>query len=327
MSAHDTPLQPLTHHEILGLVEPFTRRGRSVDLAASQRQARRLAFKPIAHGDAVPGLPGLMEGLRLDNPEPGRFALLRTLTLPSGLAATLLAEGASPGELLAAIEAVPLARGFVCGPRHVLAMVHRLASAELALLRAEARLGGYTLHLTMSEIRGVPAALSLHGPPGPGGAAVELPEDLLAVLGWPWTRLLKVGDEWQASLRLKRREPARSRAVERQLALTVQHLARTLAEPPPRFHDRLWLARWRVTGRRAVPALVSLLLIAAAASVSKLQLSEESLLMMMTLNLPPAMLLMFFFGAREIPRIEIPPLPRRLPPNAWPVLPPDAPRA
>jgi hypothetical protein len=326
MSAHDTPLQPLTHHEILALVEPFTRRGRAVDLAASQRQERRLAFKPIAHDDTAPGLAGLVESLRLDNPAPGRFALLRTLTLPGGLAATLLAEGASPGELLAAVEAVPLARGFVCGPGHAIAMGHRLVSAELALLRAEARLGGYTLRLTMPEARGAPAALVLQGPPGPGGAAVALPEDLVAVLGWPWTRLLRVGDEWQASLRLKRREPARSHAVERQLVLTVQHLARTLAEPPPQFHDRLWRARWRVAGRRAVPALVSLLLIGAAALVSKLHFSEESLLLMLSINLPPAMLLLFFFGAREIPRIEIPPLPRRLPPNAWPVLPPDAQR-
>ena len=35
---------PLTHHEILGLVEAFSRSGRQVDLTASDRAARRLVF-------------------------------------------------------------------------------------------------------------------------------------------------------------------------------------------------------------------------------------------------------------------------------------------
>jgi hypothetical protein len=39
---------PFTHHEILALVEPFARRGRRVDLAASDRVARLIAFRPTA---------------------------------------------------------------------------------------------------------------------------------------------------------------------------------------------------------------------------------------------------------------------------------------
>ena len=36
---------PLTHHDILALAEPFARRGRRVDLAASDRIARRVVFQ------------------------------------------------------------------------------------------------------------------------------------------------------------------------------------------------------------------------------------------------------------------------------------------
>ena len=44
MSAPPSP--PLTHHQILALVAPFTRSGRTVDLAASDRLARTLRFRP-----------------------------------------------------------------------------------------------------------------------------------------------------------------------------------------------------------------------------------------------------------------------------------------
>ena len=38
---------PLTHHDILALAEPFARRGRRVDLAASDRIARRVVFQEM----------------------------------------------------------------------------------------------------------------------------------------------------------------------------------------------------------------------------------------------------------------------------------------
>ena len=69
--------QPLTHHEILTLVEPFTRRGRHVDLAASDRLERRLVFKTIEH--AAPGAADAMvrETLVLEQPKAERFRLTR----------------------------------------------------------------------------------------------------------------------------------------------------------------------------------------------------------------------------------------------------------
>jgi len=97
---------PLTHHEILGLIEPFTRRGRHVDLAASNRVDRRLVFKPFVHAGDTPACAGACEILTLESARPEVYRLVRTLTLPGGAAATLVTDGPSPGELLARVEAV-----------------------------------------------------------------------------------------------------------------------------------------------------------------------------------------------------------------------------
>lgn len=48
-------VQPFTHHDILTLVEPFSRAGLQEDLAARQRQERRLAFKARLHPGLAPG--------------------------------------------------------------------------------------------------------------------------------------------------------------------------------------------------------------------------------------------------------------------------------
>ena len=90
---------PLTHHDILALAEPFARRGRRVDLAASDRIARRVVFQELQRG-------ALREVLQLDDLGTGTRQLTRTLTHPGGLQATLEAMGPSPQELLDRIEAV-----------------------------------------------------------------------------------------------------------------------------------------------------------------------------------------------------------------------------
>jgi hypothetical protein len=69
-------------------------------------------------------------------------------------------------------------------------------------------------------------------------------------------------------------------------------------------------ARWRVTLRRAVPLAVCVGVIAAALAVPLLNLSQDSVLRMLIFNAPPIMLGLFF-ALREMPRVEIPPLPRR----------------
>ena len=93
-------LPPLTNHEIVALIEPYTRRGRRVDLAASDRLARRLVFKAVDHDVGK----HLVDMLVLEQPDTGRYRLTRTLLHPDGLDAVLVAEGPHAGELLDRIE-------------------------------------------------------------------------------------------------------------------------------------------------------------------------------------------------------------------------------
>ena len=81
---------PLTHHEILALVEPFSRQGRQVDLAGSDRTARKLLFKPVERVLTAPDLPALRETLELESLGTGSFKLTRVLT---GAGASFCAGG------------------------------------------------------------------------------------------------------------------------------------------------------------------------------------------------------------------------------------------
>ena len=306
---------PLTHHEIIGLVEPYTRAGRHVDLAASDRIARRLAFKPAAGhtGD-------LQEALSLDNPGISTWRLTRTITHASGLVASVQAEGREAGPLLALVEAVPAQGQFSSGEGWLIAHHHRLEAAagtlaaRRVLMRSVARVRSLTLEVSVSRVPGVLAEIDISAP---AESPLDLPDDLLAVLGLDWTRLRRVSAGWRGSLRLKNNEPERSADARNKLERTAQHLARTLAEPPARFHERHAAARWRVVARRATPLFGALALLAGAAAVGQLDLAENSVWRMLIFHAPP-LLMVVFFCMREMPRIEIPPLPRPLRAHAWP---------
>ena len=84
---------PLTHHEMLALVEPFARRGRHIDLVATDRLARRILFRPVVHAMPTAPDPGLRETLQLESLGTGSSRLTRRLALPGGLHATLTATG------------------------------------------------------------------------------------------------------------------------------------------------------------------------------------------------------------------------------------------
>lgn len=307
-------LHPLTHHEILALVEPFARSGRQVDLAASDRAERRLVFKPIDHAGDAEGAVALREVLQLDEPSTGTFRLTRTLTLAGGLQATLHTEGRQPGELLDRVAGVPLQRQFRSQPGFVIAESHRIEAAKdgattaapLILTQAVAQVDALTLSMTLPSLGGIPAEIEIKPT---AGDRYELPEDLLAVLGWSWARLIRVGTGWKCSLRLRGSAARRSRDAEAKLERTAAHLAQTLAEPPSRFHERWNAMRWRVTVRRGVPLVVTAGLIGIAAAVPSMGLSENSLLRMVIFQSPP-LLLGLVFCLRELPTIEVPPWPR-----------------
>lgn len=306
---------PLTHHEILGLVEPFARSGRQVDLAASDRLERRLAFKPVPRAAEASALAGLTETLALDHAEPGTFRLTRLLTPASGPAARLQAEGTQLADLLAQIDTVEPARQFLAGDGYVIALSHRLEpTGTLVLTSGELRVGGLTLTLAVPRTPGVPGEIGIAS--GNDAQSLALPDDLLAVLGWGWPCLRRTRQGWAGSLRLRGSGAQRSQDAEAKLEQAALHLARTLAEPPQRFHERLAAARWGVVFRRAIPLLGCVGLIAAAAAVPRLALAQDSPIRMLIFNAPP-LLLVAFFSLREMPRIEIPPWPRRAVATAW----------
>jgi hypothetical protein len=317
-------MPPLTHHEILILVEPFSRRGRRLDLALSNRVERRLMFKPIDHAGDAAGSSALRESLKLENPEPDKFLLTRVLSLTSGLEATLEAEGPEPGELLERIDAVPPHSQFRAGPGYRIALSQRAeavtgsvpegaAPVRPILRRGEVEVAALRLTLRVPAAKGISGEVEVLA-----GAddSIELPEDLLAVLGWNWDRLVRAGDRWRSNLRLRGLGVERSRDAESELEAVARHLAQTLAEPPCLFHQRLVRQRWGVAFRRSIPLLVCAGMIGAAAAVPAFGIGEESILRLLIYQSPP-LLLGLAITMREVPRIELPPWPRPSRATSW----------
>ena len=301
---------PFTHHEIVGLIAPFARRGLRVDLARTDRLARRLVFAAADHDG-----PQRREALALDNATTGRFRLTRTLSLADGPECALWVEGTDPAALIDAIEAIPHARQYRLGPGTVVAFGQRLETdGTLRLERGTAEAGGVTLALTMPTYGSRRADLVLTTGPDD---AIELPEDLLGVLGRDWSGL----DHWQkrrwnGTVRVRGKAVAGDADAEGKLARAARHVAETLAEPPARFHERRRVARWTFAFRTAMPLFTCVALIAAAFAFAKAGVSHDSILRMLVFNAPP-LLLVAFFSMRELPRITVPKRPRRSKAPAW----------
>lgn len=320
-------LPPLTHHEIIRIVEPFARAGIVVDLAGSDRPGRRIAFRgqPVDIA-ATPGEPW-MATLELSCPGEDFFVLRRRLVHPDGQRVELEASGASPAELLARIQAVPPDRQVRSGPGWRVArnydadlprgarMPPATEGPPLVMTAAQVRAGGLTLDLRMKlpGLRGVAADLALQPA---DGRMRELPEDLLAVLGWDWARLIRQKDGWISKLRLRGAVLRRSRMAEPALERAAAHLARVMAEPPAAFHDRHRLARWGVVLRRGIPSMMIVLMIGGALMLPKV-LDPEKAGMWMALHYVPIALLALAFSLQELARFEIPPLPRRSRAATW----------
>jgi hypothetical protein len=311
---------PLTHHEILELAAPFTRRGRHVDLAASNRLDRRLEFKAPVRSPAS----SWRESLQLESFGTGTFRLTRVLSAPADGSvgdgqARLQAMGPDPGELLARVEGFPperqfdVASGFVIARSYSLESATRAAAAQAVLTDAMVQVEGMTLKIMVSPVRRVAAELTLTPSPGVG---LDLPEDLLAVLGWDWARLIPADGGWKSKLRLRGDAEKRTRSAERALTRAAAHLDRTLAESPAQFHDRFRAARWGVFFRRAIPSLTFVLLLIAVATLAHHGVGRGSELWVLFFHVPTA-LIAISFCLQELPQYEIPPVPRRPGAVAW----------
>jgi hypothetical protein len=321
------PSPPLTHHEILTLVEPFARRGRHADLAATDRLARKLVFKPVEHA-ATDAAPPLSETLELENPHEGFFRLTRTLVCAaapqSRLRARLVAEGKQPADLLARVDAVAPASQFGLHPGFSIARSYRLtrrpgaapddSAAERVLIEAAAEIGAFAVAFTAPMVAGYSDADIAVA--ARDGGALAFPDDLLAVLGRDWGLLQRGREGWKASLRLRGREPARSLRAAAQIDQLCGHLAGILAAAPARFHERFAFARWRVALHRATPLVLYTALICAAFAATGLHMLANSPERMLIFNAAP-ILVMLILATGKRPQIEVPPPPRRSTAPDW----------
>lgn len=313
---------PLSHHEWLSAAAPFAAAGWPPDAAASDRDARRLAFGPREHA-ATATRPALVERLLLDL-SGTRPRLERTLAAADGLSARAEAsarDGEDGAALLARGTALPVDRLWPAAPGGRLALVLRDDARDSGqahpggwrITGAEARVAGLSLALRVSGVAGFPAEFELRRLAD--AHPRWLPEDLLAVRGRCWERLTPLARGWLGSVRLRAGGAARSDEVQARLVEAIAHLATTLAEPPARFHERFRAARWRQTLRGTLPWLALVGLVALAFALR--DRGDAGRYLALLANVAPPLLMGLMFLRREMPAIGLPRLPRRPPPDAW----------
>ena len=306
---------PFTHHDILALVAPFTRHGRHVDLPACDRIQRRVVFQPLDHPTEVPALSGMRELLELEKFGASTYRLTRTLVLPSGMKARLEATGREPAELLQRVEAVAVEQHFQTGEDFIVAHHEALRpDAQAPLLTSGVvQVNGLTLTMTVSAVRSASADVLLTAPPG---QALDIPHDLLAVLGWAWSPLTRTPQGWTGKYRLRGSAAQRTHRAERALHRAAVHLAQTLAAPPADFHHQHLMARWRVVFRRAIPLLTPVFILITLLLMPKLALDDIPGWWALVYQVP-TVLIAISFMTQDLPRFEIPRLPRRASASAW----------
>ena len=306
---------PLTHHDILALVAPFTRSGRHVDLPACDRIQRRVVFKALDRAADAPKLPGLRELLALEKVSQNGYRLTRTLVLASGQQARLTASGTEPAQLLQRVDAVGLGQHFQLGEGYAITRHYSLRSDAQGpvLTGAQVLVGSLTLTMTVSPVRNVSANVLLTAPPG---QVLDIPEDLLAVLGWAWSPLSVTPQGWAGKFRLRGTPDQRTRRAEQAVTQAAAHLAHTLAAPPADFHDGHLRARWQVVFRRAIPILTPICMLITLLLMPRLALDEIPGLWTLVYQLP-TVLIAISFMTQDLPRFEIPPWPRRATATNW----------
>jgi len=264
---------------------------------------------PAARAADVQALPGAA-GL----PAPGATAH-RADDPP--LVATLQAQGEDLAALLQAVQAVPVAAQFRRGQGFLAA--HSLRTAPDGTpypVRGELRLDaapGLRLVLRPPRVRGPSVEVELSDT---AAALPALPDDLFAVLGRGWSPLTRWRQGWRGTLRVRGSAAQRQQRALQWLHTAGTHLARTLAEPPARYHARLRWARWAVVAWRALPVALGVAVCVAAWQVQVREIASESVLKVIA-NIAPPLMLLTFFAMPELPRVEIPPLPRARRAASW----------
>jgi hypothetical protein len=276
--------------------------------------------------------------LALECPAENSFVLKRTLTHPAGLVATLTAKGADTTSLLSCVDAVDPQLLFRAGEGWLMACSFRLepgvrsgqlpgadaaprrvSAPAMVLTSAVVQVAGLTIQFKMPAVTGYPAELEITT-----NTDIDLPDDLLQVLGRDWERLSRGPKSWRGMLKIRGKEPERSRLAQVKMEAAAQHMALTLSQSPATFQRQQALARWRVAARRAVPMLIVVALVLAALAVPYLGIEENSVYRMLIFNAPP-LLLLWGFSLREMPRFDLPRPPKHLSAASWWPVESDAP--
>lgn len=320
--------RPLTHHEILGIVGPFTARGRHLDMRATRRAERELHFMTVDHPSTLNGHPALREALLLTVYQRTGYRLVRSLTplnaADGGPPATLSATGPDAAVLLDAVDRFPVSRHFPICDGHLLLRSYRLEPRDrkdaptggdwrARIVHAAAEIAGIRLDFD-AELCGLPIKVSISAP---SGQRLVLPRDLLAVLGWHYRSVEDYSSHWRGSIRAPKREPRRTPEIEERLDQAVRHLAGILSRPPTQFHARFVRARWRAAFQRGLPVFGALAMIGSALALTQVPIEDETLLKLLAFHVPPLMMLAFFFGFDYLPNFEIPRVPRALKQDGW----------
>lgn len=254
--------EPLTHSQMIQIAAKYAERGHVLDMGASSRADRRLTFKPRIHNDySIASGFSIKECLCLENPWRGTYRLLRELVLPNGLVSRLVISGSEPVELLDTADAIPLERGFHFGERFILAKSYSHEPLDwgsrrdsrkgvLTFTSATAKVAGLTLLFDMPQVHGYPAKIRITSS---SREPIDLPVDLLAVLGHDWRTMATGEGGWTTTMRVNGREPNRSAKAEANVEHAVGHVAQILIEPPQQYHEDRARSRWWVQIRDCVP--------------------------------------------------------------------------
>ena len=316
----------LSHHAIMSLVRPFSRRGYTVDLSASDRDRGVLIFRPVALPAEPDGRPALRCVLRLERVHRAKVRVSRTLQADDGQVATMTAEGDDPAVLLDTVERVDPDRQFhvidaglitrsywaeVWGEDAPRRGLRRKKTALPRLIKAEARMG--VLRLSAAETDKGRFEVSLIAE---RGCTLHLPMDFLAVMNWRWRPLRRQNDAlWLGSLKLPLWEPHRTAELETQLDAAVEHVVETLDASPVVFHHRHRGRRWRAAFQRLLPLLYICAMVLSLTLAIKF-LPRTRLVHMILSNLSILAIGAFVLLDRAY-RVEIPAPPRPLTEPRW----------
>ncbi|MEM9304311.1 MAG: hypothetical protein AAGE01_19525 [Pseudomonadota bacterium] len=303
---------PLTHHDILRLGAPVVRRGWRVDLAESDRTAGSIAFLPSEPD------PALKVGLRVDFHGRSGPKLVRTAAHADGAVAAYLVERGSLEAMLEALGSLPAAAQFRSTDQGVIADDFSLRldrEASPRLIGCCGRIGGLVLSLDAKTIMGEP--MTLHIRPVDPERKPSLPDDLLAVLGPRWRPLIDHRGGWNCELKAPGKDPRRSIVARERFAQAMTHVDAVLASPPPRFHGAFLGARWRSFVRRSSIIWVPLLIVGSLPLIDWLFLTERQLHPLFQMSPPIIFAFLMLIWWRDMPRFEVPPLPRPVPDDAW----------